>query len=84
MIINIIGLIIMGLDKMKAKSGAWRIPEDNLLLIALLGGSVGIFLGIKAFRHKTRHIKFSVGVPSIFLLQIVVILWLLHKKIGFL
>ena len=84
MIINIIGLIIMGLDKMKAKSGAWRIPEDNLLLIALLGGSVGIFLGIKAFRHKTRHIKFSVGVPSIFLLQIVVILWLLHQKIGLL
>ena len=69
---------------MKAKSGAWRIPEDNLLLIALLGGSVGIFLGIKAFRHKTRHIKFSVGVPSIFLLQIVVILWQLHQKIGLL
>ena len=84
MIINIIGLIIMGLDKMKAKSCAWRIPEDNLLLIALLGGSVGIFLGIKIFRHKTRHIKFSVGVPSIILLQIVVILWLLHKKIGLL
>ena len=83
MIINIIGFIIMGLDKMKAKSGAWRIPEDNLLLIALLGGSVGIFLGIKIFRHKTRHIKFSVGVPFIFLLQIAVILWLLHKKISF-
>ena len=83
MIINIIGLIIMGLDKIKAKSGAWRIPEDNLLLIALLGGSVGIFLGIKIFRHKTRHIKFAVGVPLIFLLQMAVILWLLHQKISF-
>ena len=82
-IINIIGYIIMGLDKKKAKSGAWRISEDNLLLVALLGGSVGMYWGIKKYRHKTRHIKFSVGVPLIFLLQIAVILWLLYQKISF-
>ena len=82
-IINIVGFIIMRLDKMKAKSGAWRISEDNLLLIALLGGSVGIFIGIKICRHKTRHIKFTVGVPLIFLLQIAVLLWMFHQGVSF-
>lgn len=74
--INIFGFFIMAWDKMKARAGAWRIPEDNLLLIALAGGSAGIYVGLKIFRHKTRHSKFSVGVPIIFLVQTGIVVWL--------
>jgi len=77
-LINIIGIAMMGRDKMTARAGAWRIPEGNLILVALLGGSVGVILGVKLFRHKTRHIKFAVGVPLIFFLQLAVVLWLFH------
>ncbi len=68
---------------MKARVGAWRIPEDNLILIALLGGSMGIFLGIKIFRHKTRHIKFTVGIPLIFLLQAAVVVLLFFRGVDY-
>jgi uncharacterized membrane protein YsdA (DUF1294 family) len=63
-------------DKKKARKSLWRIPENNLMLIALFGGSAGIYLGLKIFRHKTRHLKFSVGVPVIFILQAALIIWL--------
>jgi len=61
--INIIGVITMGWDKMKARAGAWRISENSLLIIALTGGSAGIYLGMRLFRHKTRHLKFTFVVP---------------------
>jgi len=60
----------MGIDKLKAVHGAWRIPEKTLLLLAIIGGSLGGILGMYAFRHKTRHAKFSVGFPAILILQI--------------
>lgn len=70
-VINIIGFCIMGIDKAKAKAGAWRIPEKTLLGIALIGGSAGVWLGMETFRHKTKHWYFKYGVPMILLIEII-------------
>lgn len=70
--INIVGFLVMGIDKAKAKAKAWRIPEKTLLTIAVLGGSIGVWLGMEAFRHKTKHKQFKYGVPLIFVIEIVV------------
>lgn len=79
--INIIGVVIMGWDKIKARAGVWRIPENNLLLIALTGGSAGIYLGLRLFHHKTRHFKFTVIVPIVLLIQLIIIGWLFYNKL---
>ena len=69
-IMNIIGVMMMGIDKSRAKRHAWRIPERTLFLISLLGGSVGSLAGMYLFRHKTKHMKFVIGMPLILLIQI--------------
>lgn len=69
-ILNIIGFTIMGIDKRKAVKGAFRIPEATLFLVALFGGSLGSILGMRTFRHKTRHWYFVYGMPAILILQI--------------
>ena len=69
-IMNIIGVMMMGIDKSRAKRHAWRIPERTLFLISLLGGSVGSRAGMYLFRHKTKHMKFVIGMPLILLIQI--------------
>lgn len=69
-LINAIGLCFMLADKQKAKKNKWRIPEATLLGIALVGGSLGVMAGMRLFRHKTLHAKFSIGVPVILSLQI--------------
>lgn len=74
-VMNSIGFASMGIDKSKAKRGAWRIPEKTLFLIAILGGSVGSILGMKQFRHKTKHKSFTIGMPAILLVQVLVILY---------
>ncbi|MCR5460431.1 MAG: DUF1294 domain-containing protein [Acetatifactor sp.] len=71
LIMNLIGFILMGADKKKAKSGAWRIPEKTLFLPAILGGSIGAIAGMQVFRHKTKHWYFKYGMPAILILQIV-------------
>lgn len=68
--INIITFATYGIDKMKAKRNKWRIPEATLLLLALCGGSLGAWAGMKVWHHKTKHLKFKYGVPAIILLQI--------------
>lgn len=68
--INLLAFGMYGLDKRKASKGLWRISEARLLLVAALGGSLGAWLGMRVFRHKTRKMKFFVGVPLIFVLQI--------------
>ena len=69
-LMNLIAFALYGIDKRRAKQGAWRISEYTLLLVALLGGSLGALVGMRYFRHKTRHRKFRYGVPLILLLQL--------------
>lgn len=69
-VINITAFITMAADKRKAVKGKWRIPERVLLGTAILGGSVGAIAGMYAFRHKTRHRTFTIGLPVILLLQL--------------
>ena len=71
--VNLLLFALMGIDKWKAKRGAWRIPEKTLFLTAALGGSIGGILGMKVFRHKTRHNSFKYGFPAILLAQLAVI-----------
>ena len=78
-IINVIAFIIYGIDKRKAKKHLWRIPEATLIGLALMGGSVGAFLGMRLFHHKTKHIKFYVGVPAIFIIEMVIAIIIIVK-----
>lgn len=71
-IINLAAFITMGVDKHKAARQKWRIPEKTLFVLAAIGGSIGGILGIIIFRHKTRHIKFTLGFPTILILQIAI------------
>jgi uncharacterized membrane protein YsdA (DUF1294 family) len=71
--INVIGFIAMGVDKRKAKRMEWRIPEKTLFLITLFGGGVGTIAGMYTFRHKTKKLKFTVGMPVIILSEIFII-----------
>lgn len=86
LIVNIVGFLFMGIDKLKSKKRTWRIPEANLFLIALIGGSIGSIAGMYLFRHKTRHWYFVVGMPLILILQIalVVFIHMSPLKIAFL
>ncbi|MGM9797919.1 MAG: DUF1294 domain-containing protein [Parabacteroides sp.] len=70
LLLNGNAFVLFGIDKLKARKGRWRIPERSLLVVALLGGSIGAWLGIKVWHHKTLHKKFSIGVPLIICLQI--------------
>ncbi len=79
LIINLIGILIMYIDKRKAKYGKWRIPEKTLLIIALLGGSIGTIIGMYIFRHKTKKIKFTLGFPTILISEIIIIIYFLLK-----
>lgn len=71
--INVAAFVLYGIDKHRAKRGAWRIPEKTLLGAAALGGGVGALLGMRAFRHKTRKLKFTLGVPAILLAEVAAI-----------
>ena len=78
-IINLVGFFSMFIDKRRAKRNEWRIPEKTLFLIAILGGSIGSNIGMRLFRHKTKHWYFVFGMPAILILQIVIICLLLGK-----
>lgn len=82
LIMNIIGIAVMGIDKAKAKRHAWRIPEKVLFLVSLLGGSIGTWAGMYIFRHKTKHWYFVVGMPTILILQIAAGVWGFMKMFG--
>ena len=70
LIINAIGVLLMLGDKRMAQKKLWRIPESTLLTVAAMGGSIGSLIGMYAFRHKTKHLKFTLGVPAILALQV--------------
>lgn len=74
-IMNIIGIFIMAIDKLKAKHHAWRIPEKTLFLVSLLGGSLGTWAGMYIFRHKTKHWYFVIGMPLILIVHVVIMLY---------
>lgn len=72
-LINLIGFIMMGLDKRRAIKKRWRIPERKLFGIALIFGSIGVLIGMYVFRHKTRHLSFAIGIPAILVIQLLAI-----------
>ena len=72
-VINVVTFLVYGIDKWKAKQSKWRISEATLLLLAIIGGSVGAWLGMKTWHHKTMHKKFKYGLPLILLAQIALI-----------
>lgn len=74
-IINIIGFLVMYIDKQKAKKGKWRIPEKTLFIITALGGGIGTIAGMYTFRHKTQKIAFVVGFPLITIIEIIAIIY---------
>lgn len=77
--INLVTFAVYGADKRRARRGAWRVPEKTLFLLPLLGGSVGALLGMRVFRHKTKHWCFVWGVPAILLAQLALAVWLLCR-----
>lgn len=76
LVINVLTFLDFGLDKYKAKHGKWRTPEKSLLMMAVAGGSIGAWMGMNTFRHKTQHKKFKYGIPLIMILQVVLLLWM--------
>ncbi len=74
--INAVTFIVYGIDKYKAKKAKWRISEATLLLLAVLGGSVGAWVGMKVWHRKTMHKKFKYGIPAILLIQIALMAYL--------
>lgn len=75
LIINAAGFLLMLVDKYKARNNLWRIPEATLITVAAVGGSLGSLLGMYCFRHKTRHPKFTVGVPCLLIVHVILLLW---------
>ena len=76
--VNVVTFALYGIDKHRAKKGRWRIPERTLLLLPLLGGSVGALLGMRVFHHKTKHWYFVVGMPLILVCQAALAIYLVH------
>ena len=72
LIINALGFLLMLIDKYKAKKNFWRIPEKTLIAVAALGGSLGTLAGMYLVRHKTKHLRFTLGIPVILAVQVVI------------
>ncbi len=77
--INVVTFFVYGIDKYKAKHAKWRISEATLLLLAIVGGSIGAWCGMKVWHHKTMHKKFKYGVPLIFILQLALVVWIVYR-----
>ena len=75
--VNIVTFFLYGIDKYKAKKGKWRISEATLLLMAVIGGSIGAWAGMRLWHHKTMHKKFKYGIPRIIILQVALAVYLL-------
>ena len=76
---NLLSLSLFGIDKWKARHTKWRIFEKTLLLVAAIGGSIGAWVGMKLWHHKTQHKKFKYGVPLIFIIQLAALLFASYK-----
>ena len=71
LLINAAAFVLMLVDKIKAKKNRWRIPERTLIGSAVLGGSIGALMGMYTFRHKTKHLQFTLGMPAILIVQLI-------------
>ena len=74
--INIVSFFLYGIDKYKAKKNKWRISEATLLMIAVIGGSIGAWAGMRLWHHKTMHKKFKYGIPVIMIMQVCLVVYL--------
>ena len=79
LLMNVIAFVFMHADKRRARKNRWRIPERTLIGTAVLGGSIGALMGMYTFRHKTKHLKFTLGIPAILIAQILLAAWLILK-----
>ena len=79
-VINVVTFFMYGIDKWKAKKSKWRIRETALLGLAVLGGSIGAWLGMKVWHHKTQHKKFKYGVPAIIIVQLAITVFFIKTK----
>jgi uncharacterized membrane protein YsdA (DUF1294 family) len=79
-VINLVGFFIMLVDKKKAIKNQWRISERTLILLSILGGSIGMLAGMSTFRHKTKHKKFTIGIPLILAIQIAILIYWINLK----
>ena len=75
--INIATFLLYGIDKYKAKKNQWRISEATLLTMAAIGGSIGAWVGMRIWHHKTMHKKFKYGIPIIIIMQVALAVYLL-------
>ncbi len=80
-VISLVSIIVTIADKVKSIKGAWRVPEKTLLILSALGGSVAMYLTMHIIRHKTRHIKFMLGIPIIMLFQIIAVWYVISQGI---
>lgn len=76
-VINLIGFYMMWSDKRRAKWGKWRIPEQTLFIVTALGGGIGTIAGMYIFRHKTKKLKFTIGLPTILILEVILAIYLI-------
>ena len=74
--VNIASFLLYGIDKYKARKGRWRISEATLLMMAVIGGSIGAWSGMRLWHHKTMHKKFKYGIPIIIILQVTIAVYL--------
>ena len=81
-IINIVTFLVYGIDKWKARKAKWRVREASLLMLAVLGGSIGAWLGMKVWHHKTQHKKFRYGIPAIIIIQLGIIGFFLYLQLN--
>jgi uncharacterized membrane protein YsdA (DUF1294 family) len=79
-VITVVTFLVFGIDKWKAQHKRWRIPESVLLGLAAIGGSVGAWLGMRVWHHKTQHKKFQYGVPAILAAQLAAVVWFLSAN----
>ena len=79
--INIVAFILVAIDKWKSKHNKWRIRESSFFIIGLLGGGIGVYAGMIIFRHKTNHLKFTMGIPVLILINMASVYLLVTKVI---
>ena len=80
--VNLAAFALMGLDKRRARRGAWRISEKALFLPAVLGGALGGLLGMRVFHHKTKHWYFRFGMPALLIVQVILAGWIAARILG--